>query len=277
MALLSQFSRPFILNFRPVNNASSNSLRFKHVYSRQVRYFPVNSRSCNLNKLNDRCCAARRWQWKTPWISTMFCDRRNSTNAEVFLQSSRAMSQLSKPDEDIDRMRRVLQHSGVSQGTSDTVGDRLLYEVRAIWMMRICTLLFYGTSLTGLYMAPDIISTALEHEGFNSQLIIESFGIFMGVVALPFLLTRFNRRLVLKMYYNQQRNSYSAMTMSVFLRMNRVEFLREDIVRPNQGNSILGYFNLTTVKAKGRPYFVNPYNFKLPSDYNRLMGYEKEL
>ena len=85
MALFSQFSRPFILNFRPVNT-NTNSLRFMHVchvYSRQVRYFPVNSRSCNLNKLNDRCCAARRWQWKTPWISTMFCDHRSSTNAEV--------------------------------------------------------------------------------------------------------------------------------------------------------------------------------------------------
>ncbi len=196
---------------------------------------------------------------------------------KVFLQCSRPMSQLSKPDEDIDRMRRVLQHSGVSQGTSDAVGDRLLYEVRAIWMMRFCTLLFYATSLTGLYMSPDIISTALEHEGLNSELIIDLVGIFIGVVALPFLLTRFNKRLVLKMYYNQQRTSYIAMTMSIFLTMKRVEFIHKDVVRSNQSSSILGLFNLTTLKAKGQPYFVNPYNFKLPSDYNRLMGYEKEL
>lgn len=178
------------------------------------------------------------------------------------LQCSRPMSQLSKPDGDIDRMRQALQHSGLPRGTSDAGGDRLLYQVRAIWMMRFCALLFYTTSLTGLYMSPDIISTALEHEGFNSELIVDLVGIFTGVVALPALLTIFNQRLVLKMYYNQQRSSYVAMTMSIFLTLKRVEFLRKDIVRSNQSGSILGIFNLTTFKAKGQPYFVNPYRVK---------------
>ncbi|XP_038050381.1 transmembrane protein 70, mitochondrial-like [Patiria miniata] len=192
---------------------------------------------------------------------------------KVTLQFSRPMSQLSNDDADTQRMQRVFEQSSRQQTKGDG-GSRLIYEVRGLGMMRFCTLFFYATALVGLYMSPDLISSALEHETVNSEMIFGFLSVGFGVVVLPVLLTMFNSRLVLRMYYSEVHKSYVAMTQTPALTLRRAEFRLSDVVPTVKNpNSILGYFKLNTLTAKGRPYFVNPYNFKLPSDFNHLMGY----
>ncbi|XP_022091949.1 transmembrane protein 70 homolog, mitochondrial-like [Acanthaster planci] len=193
---------------------------------------------------------------------------------EVIVQCTRAMSQFSPKDTDVQRMQQVLEQSGRQPMGGDSE-SRLIYEVRSLGMMRFCTLLFYVTALTGLYASPDLISSALEHDTVNNEMILSFLTLSMAVVVLPVLLTMFNNRLVLRMYYSNVQQSYVTVTQTPLLTLRRTTFCLADVVpTKRKPGSLLGLFNMNTLRAKDRPYFINPYNFKIPSDYNRIMGYQ---
>nr|XP_054748436.1 transmembrane protein 70, mitochondrial-like [Lytechinus pictus] len=156
-------------------------------------------------------------------------------------------------------------------------GNRLIYEVRGQAMLRFVTLSFYATAAVGLYLAPDFISSALDNDVINTETIVNLTAVGFAVVGLPTLLRMLSKRLVLKLYHNEARETYMAVTQSLLLTNKFTTFSLEDVVVKENKSILSKAFNLTTFKAKKDPLHVNPYNFKLPSDYNHLLGYDKDL
>ncbi|XP_041454908.1 transmembrane protein 70, mitochondrial-like [Lytechinus variegatus] len=156
-------------------------------------------------------------------------------------------------------------------------GNRLIYEVRGQAMLRFVTLSFYATAAVGLYLAPDFISSALDNDVVNTETIVNLTAVGFAVVGLPTLLRMLSKRLVLKLYHNEARETYMAVTQSLLLTNKFTTFSLEDVVVKENKSILSKVFNLTTFKAKKDPMHVNPYNFKLPSDYNHLLGYDKDL
>lgn len=174
-------------------------------------------------------------------------------------------------DPDIERLQRSMQGMR-STKVEKFDGDRLIYEARAANYLHFVTVAFYATALFGLYAAPDFIVGAWESDKIDTDSVMTLMLLFSGIVVLPVSLRMFARRLILKLYYNEARDTYLAVVSRTVFGVTKKRFSGRD-VRSTHEYSMQRILQLTSFKVKGRPFFVNSSLFKLPSDYNRLMRF----
>ena len=198
-------------------------------------------------------------------------------NVGYIIPASQVSSSSSFRDQEGHRVSTAYLGDNLGISVQKHDGNRLVYEVRGQTMLRMVTISFYATAVVGLYLAPDFISSALENEAINTEAIVNLTAVGFAVIGLPSLLRLMSKRLVLKLYHNEARETYMAVTQSLFLTNKLTTFSLQDVVVKEKRSMLSKIFNLTTFKAKKTPLHVNPYNFKLPSDYNHLLGYDKNI
>lgn len=74
---------------------------------------------------------------------------------------------------------------------------------------------------------------------------------------------------VVRLYYNKEKDLYTAITYNIFLREKKTEFTPEDVEVPGISKMF------TTFYAKKKSMLINPMLFPIASDYQHLMGYDK--
>ncbi|XP_020784944.1 transmembrane protein 70, mitochondrial [Boleophthalmus pectinirostris] len=127
----------------------------------------------------------------------------------------------------------------------------------------------YSTSGASLLLMPHIlVTTGLSAHSWAYQLL------FCGVIGLftfitPVLLHLVTRGYVVRLYHQPERDTYTAVTYSVFLTEKRTRFHQGQVRIPSVSKMF------TTFYADKTGLLVNPDLFSVPQDYNHLMGYDK--
>lgn len=98
--------------------------------------------------------------------------------------------------------------------------------------------------------------------------------IFCGVVGFftlitPAILHYFTKGYVIRLYHDADRDTYTAVTYSVFLTEKRNRFHQRQVTIPAVGKMFTSFY------ADKMGLLVNPDLFLIPHDYNHLMGYDK--
>ncbi|XP_064010724.1 transmembrane protein 70, mitochondrial [Pogoniulus pusillus] len=129
----------------------------------------------------------------------------------------------------------------------------------------------YSTSIFNLFMMPYImLKTGI---GFDSLLIEAAFYGLIGFFTFvtPVTLHVLTKGYVVRLYYKDDVDTYTAITYNVILAEKATVFHQKDVKIPD----ITKMF--TTFYAKTKSMLVNPSLFPNPQDYNHLMGYDKSL
>ncbi|XP_073346590.1 transmembrane protein 70, mitochondrial [Pagrus major] len=127
----------------------------------------------------------------------------------------------------------------------------------------------YSTSGFSLIVMPQILlKTGLGVQGFAIQ------AVYCGIIGLftfliPVLLHLMTKGYVIRLYHNPERDTYTAITYSVFLTEKKNVFHQRQVRIPAVSQMF------TTFYADHMGLLVNPDMFPIPHDYNHLMGYDK--
>ncbi|XP_027530337.1 transmembrane protein 70, mitochondrial [Neopelma chrysocephalum] len=127
----------------------------------------------------------------------------------------------------------------------------------------------YSTSIFNLFMMPYIM--------LKSGIGVESLlmqAAFYGVIGFftfvtPVTLHVLTKGYVIRLYYKDEKDTYTAITYNAILAEKATVFHQKDVKIPD----ITKMF--TTFYAKTKSMLVNPTLFPNPQDYNHLMGYDK--
>lgn len=127
----------------------------------------------------------------------------------------------------------------------------------------------YTTSGTSLCLMPYVL--------FKSGLATQSLALqacFITTISLftfitPVLLHLLTKGYVIRLYHHVDKDTYTAVTYSVFLVEKRTMFKQGEVRIPAAAKMF------TTFYAGRVGMLVNPDLFHLPSDYNHLMGYDQ--
>ncbi|XP_040911456.1 transmembrane protein 70, mitochondrial [Toxotes jaculatrix] len=145
----------------------------------------------------------------------------------------------------------------------------LIYTGSLSTAVRGVKMFSYSTSGASLFLMPHILlKTGLGVQSFATQVA------FCGVIGFftfltPVLLHLITKGYVMRLYHNPDRNTYTAVTCSVFLTEKKMVFHQSQVRIP----AISKMFTSFYVNNTG--LLVNPDLFAVPHDYNHLMGYDK--
>uniref|UniRef100_A0A3B5LHP8 Uncharacterized protein n=1 Tax=Xiphophorus couchianus TaxID=32473 RepID=A0A3B5LHP8_9TELE len=127
----------------------------------------------------------------------------------------------------------------------------------------------YSTSGASLILMPQILlKTGLGLGNIALEVIscgIIGFFTFLTPVILHFI----TKGYVIRLYHNPDRDTYTAITYSVFLTEKRCVFHQSQVRIPAVSKMFANFY------AGPMGLFVNPDLFPIPHDYNHLMGYDK--
>ncbi|KFP25195.1 hypothetical protein N325_05455, partial [Colius striatus] len=129
----------------------------------------------------------------------------------------------------------------------------------------------YSTSIFNLFTMPYImLKTGV---GFDSLL---GQAAFYGVVAFftfvtPVTLHVLTKGYVVRLYYKDEVDTYTAITYNAILAEKATVFHRKDVKIPDISKMF------TTFYAKTKSMLVNPSLFPNPQDFNHLMGHDMSL
>lgn len=87
----------------------------------------------------------------------------------------------------------------------------------------------------------------------------------------PVLIHSISKKYVTKLYYNQVEDKYTAVVYNIFIRPKKIEFKLRDVKVPD----LPGMF--TTFKAKGHALFVDMDQFRDPTHFGKIMGYNDDI
>lgn len=109
--------------------------------------------------------------------------------------------------------------------------------------------------------------------GFESLLIQAAFYGLIGFFTFvtPVTLHILTKGYVIRLYYKEEMDTYTAITYNVILAEKATVFHQKDVKIPD----ITKMF--TTFYAKTKSMLINPALFQNPEDYHHLMGYDKSL
>ncbi|XP_073406880.1 transmembrane protein 70, mitochondrial [Dendrobates tinctorius] len=127
----------------------------------------------------------------------------------------------------------------------------------------------YSTSMLSLFILPVIF--AKSGIGFDSIAIKMAFFSMIGFFTFvtPVTLHFVTKGYVVRLYYNKERDLYTAITYNALLVEKKTEFSPEDVEVPGMSKMF------TTFYAKKKSMLINPMLFSNSSDYQHLMGYDK--
>lgn len=127
----------------------------------------------------------------------------------------------------------------------------------------------YSTSGASFFIMPHILlNTGLGVQGLGLQ------AAFCGVIGFftfltPVLLHLVTKGYVVRLYHNPDKDTYTAITYSIFLTEKKNIFHQRQVRIPAVSKMF------TTFYADHMGLLVNPDLFPIPQDYNHLMGYDK--
>ncbi|XP_023866204.1 transmembrane protein 70, mitochondrial [Salvelinus fontinalis] len=165
----------------------------------------------------------------------------------------------------IQRMVRNLSTSS----TCHSEEGKLIYSGSLGNAVRGVKMFSYTSSGASLCVMPYI----LLQTGIGVQSLVLK-GAFCGVIGFftfltPILLHIITKGYVVRLYHNQDTDTYTAVTYNVLLMEKKTVFRQSEVKIPSVSKM------LTTFYADKKSMLVNPMLFPLPHDYNHLMGYDK--
>lgn len=127
----------------------------------------------------------------------------------------------------------------------------------------------YTSSACSLCLMPHILfKTGLATQGLAAQaFFLTVVGCFTFVT--PVLLHLFTKGYVVRLFYDTETDSYTAVTYSALLMERRTAFGQAEVSVPAVSKIFTSFY------AGKVGLMVNPDLFQLPSDYNHLMGYDR--
>ncbi|XP_070775598.1 transmembrane protein 70, mitochondrial [Enoplosus armatus] len=172
----------------------------------------------------------------------------------------------------LNRNNQVLSHCPparcLSTGTHSEDGN-LIYTGSLGTAVRGVKMFSYSTSGASLFLMPHILlKTGLGVQSFTLQ------AAFCGVIGFftfltPVVLHLITKGYVIRLYHNPDRDTYTAITYSVFLTEKKSVFHQRQVRIPAVSKMFV------TLYADKMGLLVNPDLFPIPHDYNHLMGYDK--
>ncbi|KAM4552528.1 transmembrane protein 70, mitochondrial [Odontesthes bonariensis] len=147
--------------------------------------------------------------------------------------------------------------------------ENLIYSGSLGSAVRGVKMFSYSTSGASLFLMPKILlKTGL---GVKSLVMQVAFCGFIGFFTFltPVLLHVITKGYVIRLYHNPDRDTYTAITYSVFLTEKKYVFHQSQVRIPAVSKMF------TTFYAGQVGLLVNPDLFLIPHDYNHLMGYDK--
>ena len=150
--------------------------------------------------------------------------------------------------------------------------ENLVYELSKIKYRQLQFVSFfsYGVAAYFIYLAPDTILSAMEHDIFSYETGGNLLGLFIGTIIIPCAVQYFRKQLVLRLYYNKAEESYKMVTQKASLRQRVVQFGIGDVKKISSAKDMLVR---TKFEVKKKSYFVYPFYFKVPADYNQMFGF----
>lgn len=127
----------------------------------------------------------------------------------------------------------------------------------------------YSTTGASLVIMPNILlQTGLGVQSFAVQ------ALFCGVIGFftfltPAILHFLTKGYVIRLYHDADRDTYTAITCSIFLTEKRIRFHQTQVTIPAISKMFTNFY------ADKMGLLVNPDLFLIPNDYNHLMGYDK--
>ncbi|KAM8728001.1 transmembrane protein 70, mitochondrial [Acanthopagrus schlegelii] len=153
--------------------------------------------------------------------------------------------------------------------TVSSEDGNLIYSGNLANAVRGVKLFSYSTSGFSLLVMPQILlNTGLGVQGFAIQ------AAYCGIIGvftflIPVLLHILTKGYVIRLYHNPEKDTYTAITYSVFLTEKKTVFHQRQVRIPDISKMF------TTFYADHIGLMVNPDMFPIPHDYNHLMGYDK--
>ncbi|KAG7221021.1 hypothetical protein INR49_031192 [Caranx melampygus] len=167
---------------------------------------------------------------------------------------------------------KVQSHCPSSRFLSVHAGSKdgnLIYTGSLGKAVRWVKMFSYSTSGASLLLMPHILlKTGVGVQSFAMQ------AAFCGVIGFftfltPVLLHLITKGYVVRLYHHPDKDTYTAITYSVFLMEKKNIFHQSQVKIP----AISKMF--TTFYVNNMGLLVNPDLFTVPHDYNHLMGYDK--
>ncbi|XP_062261359.1 transmembrane protein 70, mitochondrial [Platichthys flesus] len=156
----------------------------------------------------------------------------------------------------------------LSVHTHSEDGD-LIYTGTLGTAVRGVKMFSYSTSGTSLFLMPHILlKTGLGVQSFALQVAfcgMIGFFTFLTPVFLHFI----TKGYVVRLYHNPDKDTYTAVTYSVFLTEKKYTFHQSQVKIPDVSKMF------TTFYVNNTGMLVNPDLFPVPHNYNHLMGYDK--
>ncbi|KAG9478584.1 hypothetical protein GDO78_012310 [Eleutherodactylus coqui] len=183
--------------------------------------------------------------------------------ARTCLPHSSAGRQVSVPDV------KLVRFLGTSPALVDEEQDKLVYIGNLGTAVLGVKFFSYSTSVISLIIVPLV----LEKSGIGINSLPLKIA-FLGMVGFftfltPVILHHVSKGYVVRLYYNKEKDLYTAITYNVFLREKRTEFSPADVEVPGVSKMF------TTFYAKKKSMLINPMLFPNSGDYLHLMGYDK--
>ncbi|XP_047244916.1 transmembrane protein 70, mitochondrial [Girardinichthys multiradiatus] len=169
----------------------------------------------------------------------------------------------------LSKVRSSCQSSRCVSTTGHTEDGILVYSGSLGTAVRGVKIFSYCTSGASLILIPQILlKTGL---GVSSIALQVALGSIVGFFTFltPILLHLITKGYIIRLYHYPDRDTYTAITYSVFLTEKRCVFHQSQVRIPAVSKMF------TTFYAGHVGFLVNPDLFSFPHDYNHLMGYDK--
>ncbi|XP_078735547.1 transmembrane protein 70, mitochondrial [Lampetra fluviatilis] len=159
--------------------------------------------------------------------------------------------------------------SKVSGGSTASAQGWLIYDGNFTSRVRGVKVLSYSSSVMSLAIAPTLMAqTGLAEAGTAFQALLGTAWLiftFMTPAALHFI----TRSYVSRLYHNPECEEYTAVTLTAFLTERHTSFHRDAVAVPGVARMF------TTFTAAGRPFLVDPSQFRDYLDFAHLMGHDQ--
>nr|XP_046265284.1 transmembrane protein 70, mitochondrial [Scatophagus argus] len=193
---------------------------------------------------------------------TVYCVSVVSGNQLTLHDARRSLLNLNKKVQS-----HYLSIRGLSMATHSDDGN-LIYTGNLGSAVRGLKLFSYSTSGVSLFLMPHILlKTGVGVQSIAVQAFCGGIGFFTFLT--PILLHLVTKGYVIRLYHNPDRDTYTAITYSIFLTEKKSVFHQRQVRIPAVSKMF------TTFYANHMGLLVNPDLFPIPHDYNHLMGYDK--
>lgn len=145
----------------------------------------------------------------------------------------------------------------------------LIYTGSLSTAVRGVKMLSYSSSGVSLFLMPHILLKT----GLGVQSVVLQVA-FCGIIGFftflaPVFLHLLTKGYVVRLYHNPDKDTYTAITYTVFLTEKRNTFHQSQVKIPAVSKMFTNFY------VNNTGLLVNPDRFAIPHDYNHLMGYDK--